>query len=102
MGIVRQEMDKIGQEFFLPALHPRELWEGQRALGFDGRKPVSPERPQRRRHVPGHDRRRGVTEIASKELRSYKQLPQIWYQIATKFRRRAAAQVGPFCGCGSS
>src|SRR5579863_8777404 len=27
MAIVRQEMDKIGQEFFLPALHPRELWE---------------------------------------------------------------------------
>src|SRR6201997_2393526 len=27
MTIVRQEMDKIGQEFFLPALHPRELWE---------------------------------------------------------------------------
>jgi prolyl-tRNA synthetase len=27
MAIVRQEMDRIGQEFFLPALHPRELWE---------------------------------------------------------------------------
>ena len=27
IGIVRQEMDKIGQEFYLPALHPRELWE---------------------------------------------------------------------------
>src|SRR6266496_1572743 len=27
MGIVRQEMDKIGQEFYLPTLHPRELWE---------------------------------------------------------------------------
>src|SRR5262245_61766782 len=27
MGVVRQEMDKIGQEFFLPALHPREIWE---------------------------------------------------------------------------
>ena len=27
MAIVREEMDKIGQEFYLPALHPRELWE---------------------------------------------------------------------------
>jgi len=27
MGIVREEMDKIGQEFYLPALHPREIWE---------------------------------------------------------------------------
>jgi prolyl-tRNA synthetase len=27
MGIVREEMDKIGQEFFLPLLHPREIWE---------------------------------------------------------------------------
>src|SRR5438445_11889668 len=26
-GIVREEMDKIGQEFFLPALHPREIWD---------------------------------------------------------------------------
>ena len=32
--IVREEMDKIGQEFYLPALHPRELWEasGRAAL----------------------------------------------------------------------
>src|SRR2546430_17734340 len=26
-GIVREEMDRIGQELYLPALHPRELWE---------------------------------------------------------------------------
>ena len=59
MGIVREEMDKIGQEFFLPALHPREIWEVERPLGVDGREPVSPERSQGRRNGAGHDRRRG-------------------------------------------
>ena len=49
MGIVREEMDRIGQEFYLPALHPRELWEAQRSLGANGREFVSPERPQRGR-----------------------------------------------------
>ncbi len=37
MGIVREEMDKIGQEFFLPALHPRELWEESGRCGGHGR-----------------------------------------------------------------
>ena len=40
-AIVREEMDAIGgQEFFLPALHPAEIWE-ERALGRDGRRTCS-------------------------------------------------------------
>ena len=58
IAIVREEMDKIGQEFYLPALHPRELWEVERTLVGDGRQHVSPEGPQGRRPVPGHDPRR--------------------------------------------
>ena len=94
MAIVRQEMDKIGQEFFLPALHPRETLGGQRALGFDGRQPVSPERPQGRRPCLGMTEEEVMTSIALKELRSYKQLPQIWYQIAPKFRDEPRPRSG--------
>ena len=55
IGIVREEMDKIGQEFFLPAILPKELWERERPLDGDGRQHVSPEGPQGRRPLPGHD-----------------------------------------------
>jgi len=40
MGIVREEMDKIGQEFFLPALNPREVWEGPAGVVGHGRQYV--------------------------------------------------------------
>ena len=84
--IVRQEMDTIGQEFLLPALHPREVWEAS------GRWQVMGDNMFRLQDRGGRDLCLGMTheevmtEIARKELRSYKQLPQIWYQIQNKFR----------------
>src|SRR5215813_12802315 len=86
MDIVREEMNKIGQEFFLPALHPREIWEQS------GRWTLIGDNMFRLKDRGGRDLCLGftheeiMTEIARKELRSYKQLPQIWYQIQTKFR----------------
>jgi prolyl-tRNA synthetase len=94
MGIVRQEMDKIGQEFYLPALHPREIWEAS------GRWAVMGENLFRLKDRKGADLALGMTEeevmtdIARKELRSYKQLPQIWYQIAPKFRDEPRPKSG--------
>ncbi|HYM75754.1 MAG TPA: proline--tRNA ligase [Candidatus Dormibacteraeota bacterium] len=94
MAIVRQEMDKIGQEFFLPALHPRELWEAS------GRYALMGENLFRLKDRKGTDMCLGMTEeevmtsIALKELRSYKQLPQIWYQIAPKFRDEPRPKSG--------
>jgi prolyl-tRNA synthetase len=94
MAIVRQEMDKIGQEFFLPALHPRELWEAS------GRWSVMGDNMFRLKDRKGADLCLGfteeevMTEIARKELRSYKQLPQIWYQIAPKFRDEPRPKSG--------
>ncbi|MGA7403118.1 MAG: proline--tRNA ligase [Candidatus Sulfotelmatobacter sp.] len=94
MTIVRQEMDKIGQEFFLPALHPRELWE------VSGRWALMGENLFRLKDRKGADMALGMTEeevmtdIARKELRSYKQLPQIWYQIAPKFRDEPRPRSG--------
>jgi prolyl-tRNA synthetase len=94
MAIVRQEMDKIGQEFFLPALHPRELWEAS------GRWALMGDNLFRLKDRKGADLCLGMTEeevmteIARKELRSYKQLPQIWYQIAPKFRDEPRPKSG--------
>jgi prolyl-tRNA synthetase len=94
MGIVREEMDKIGQEFYLPALNPREVWEAS------GRWTVMGENMFRLKDRKGADLCLGMTheevmtDIARKELRSYKQLPQIWYQIQTKFRDEPRPKSG--------
>lgn len=93
-GIVREEMDRIGQEFYLPALHPRELWE------VSGRWSVMGENLFRLKDRKGAElclamtHEENMTEIARKELRSYKQLPQIWYQIQTKFRDEPRPKAG--------
>ncbi len=94
MGIVRSEMDKIGQEFYLPALNPREVWEAS------GRWTAMGENMFRLKDRKGADLCLGMTheevmtDIARKELRSYKQLPQIWYQIQTKFRDEPRPKSG--------
>jgi prolyl-tRNA synthetase len=92
--VVRQEMDTIGQEFFLPALHPREIWEAS------GRWTGMGDNMFRLKDRKGADLCLGMTheevmtDIARKELRSYKQLPQIWYQIQTKFRDEPRPKSG--------
>jgi prolyl-tRNA synthetase len=93
-NVVREEMDKIGQEFYLPAIHPRELWEAS------GRWNVMGDNMFRLKDRKGADLCLGMTheevmtEIARKELRSYKQLPQIWYQIQSKFRDEPRPKSG--------
>jgi prolyl-tRNA synthetase len=93
-AIVREEMDRIGQEFYLPALHPRELWEAS------GRWSVMGDNLFRLKDRKGTDlclgmtHEENMTEIARKELRSYKQLPQIWYQIQSKFRDEPRPRSG--------
>ncbi len=94
MGIVREEMDKIGQEFYLPAIHPREVWEQS------GRWTGMGENMFRLKDRKGADLCLGMTHeeimtsIARSELRSYKQLPQIWYQIQAKFRDEPRPKSG--------
>ena len=94
IGIVREEMDKIGQEFFLPALLPRE------PLEQSGRWTGMGDNMFRLKDRKGADLCLGMTHeeimttIARSELRSYKQLPQIWYQIQTKFRDEPRPKSG--------
>jgi prolyl-tRNA synthetase len=92
--IVREEMDRIGQEFYLPALHPAEIWQES------GRWAVMGDNMFRLKDRKGADLCLGMTEeevmtsIARRELRSYKQLPQIWYQIQSKFRDEPRPKSG--------
>src|SRR5215218_5696486 len=93
--ILREEMNRIGgQEFYLPALNPREIWEES------GRWAVMGDNMFRLKDRKGADLCLGMTHeevftsIARSELRSYKQLPQIWYQIQTKFRDEARPKSG--------
>ncbi len=85
--IIRQEMNKIGgQEFVLSALQPLELWDES------GRTQAVSEIMFRLKDRKKADLALGLTHeevftsIARTSLVSYKQLPQIWYQIQTKFR----------------
>ena len=93
--IVRQEMNAIGgQELYLPALNPAEVWQES------GRWDVMGDNLFRLKDRFGRDlclamtHEEVMTTIARGELRSYKQLPQIWYQIQTKFRDEPRPKSG--------
>jgi prolyl-tRNA synthetase len=93
-AIVRQEMDKIGQEFFLPLLHPREIWEASGRWSLIGDNLFHLKDRKGADLALGFTAEEVMTDIARKELRSYKQLPQIWYQIAPKFRDEPRPKSG--------
>ena len=93
--IVREEMNAIGgQEILLPALNPAEVWQES------GRWDAMGDNMFRLKDRFGRDLCLGMTHeeivtfIARGELRSYKQLPQIWYQIQTKFRDEPRPKSG--------
>ncbi len=95
MRIVREEMDAIGgQEFLLPALNPESLWvqTGRRnvpnfILSIKERDLVL---------APTHEE--VVGWLAAMHIQSYKDLPQIWYQIQTKFRNEPRPRSGVLRG----
>ena len=93
--VIRQEMNGIkGQEFYLPAIHPAELWQES------GRWYAIGDEMFRLKDRKGGDYCLGMTheeiftDLARNESRSYKQLPQVWYQIQTKFRDEARPKSG--------
>src|SRR3984893_16625085 len=94
VAIVREEMDNIGQEFCLPALHPREIWEASGRWSIMGANLFRLKDRKVADLCLGMSEEEVMTEIARKELRSYKQLPQIWYQIAPKFRDELRPKSG--------
>lgn len=94
IDIIRQEMDRIGaQEVVLPTLHPAEIWRksGRYELMGDNLFKMVDRR--------GVENVMGMTEeelfaIHASELTSYRQLPQIWYQIHTKYRDEPRPKAG--------
>ncbi len=92
--IMREEMNRIGgQEFYLPALNPAELWK---ETGRWDLIDVMFRFKDRNQHEMclGVTHEEEMTNIARGELRSYKQLPQIWYQIQEKFRDEPRPKAG--------
>ena len=94
-AIIREEMNRIGaQEFYQPAIHPKELWEetgrwevmGQNMFRLEDRKGAELCLSMTAEEV--------FTWLARNELRSYKELPQTWYQIQNKFRDEARPKSG--------
>ncbi len=94
MAIIREEMDAIGgQEFYLPQLHPREIWDrtgridtmSDIIMTFDDNKGAAVVLG------PTHEE---IFATVSTELESYKQLPQLWYHIQTKFRDEPRPKSG--------
>jgi prolyl-tRNA synthetase len=95
IAIVRQELDAIGaQEFLLPALHPAEVWQESGRWDIMGHDMFRLKDRNGRDMCLGMTAEEIMTVIARGELRSYKQLPQIWYQIQTKFRDEPRPRSG--------
>ncbi|HST20338.1 MAG TPA: proline--tRNA ligase, partial [Blastocatellia bacterium] len=95
MEIIREEMNRIGgQEYLLPAIHPAEVWKES------GRWEVMGDNMFRLRDRKNTEMCLGMTHeeiftaIARNSINSYRQLPQVWYQIQTKFRDEARPKSG--------
>lgn len=93
-AIIREEMNAIGgQEMTMPVLHPAELW--QKSGRWDGIPEMFKLKDRK-----GSDLCLGMTHeevvawLAAREIRSYRDLPQIWYQIQTKERDEARPRSG--------
>lgn len=94
--IIREEMDAIGgQEFHLPALNPREIWEQTNRVEAFGDTMFH---VKNRDYVLAPTHEEIMTYHAKGILKSYKDLPQIWYQIQTKFRNEPRPRSGVIRG----
>lgn len=96
MQIIREEMDAIGgQELHLPALSPVELWEETgRVKAFGDILFHVKNRPLVL--APTHEE--VICWLAKNHIASYKDMPQIWYQIQTKFRNEPRPRSGVLRG----
>jgi prolyl-tRNA synthetase len=93
-SLIRDEMDRIGaQEFRLPAMHPAELWQRSGRWSVMGDEMFRLKDRRGAELCLGMTHEEVFTSIAT-ELRSYRALPQIWYQIQTKFRDEPRPKSG--------
>ena len=91
--VIREEMDRIGaQEFQLPVMHPAEIWEATGRYGLDEQFRL--EDRSGRAMVLGMTHEEIITWHAAREIRSYRDLPQSWYQFQTKLRDEPRPKSG--------
>jgi prolyl-tRNA synthetase len=94
MTIIREEMNEIGgQEFLLPSLHPKEIWDrtGRSETMADIMMTFEDNKGAQLVLGPTHEE---IFATVATELTSYKQLPQMWYHIQTKFRDEPRPKSG--------
>ena len=95
LRIIREEMDAIGgQELQLPALNPIEIWD-ETGRNADFGEILFRLKDRKNRLLclaPTHEE--VICDLARKYIKSYKNLPQIWYQIQTKFRDEPRPRSG--------
>ena len=93
-GIIRQEMDAIGgQEMMLPTLHPAEIWKQSARYDLMGDNLFKLKDRKDTELVLGMTEEE-IFAMLSTELFSYRDLPQIWYQMHTKFRDEPRPKSG--------
>jgi prolyl-tRNA synthetase len=93
--ILKEEMDAIGaQEVSMPVLHPAEIWSQTGRWQTIGDEMFRLKDRYKRDMCLGMTHEEIMTWLASREIKSYKELPQIWYQIQTKLRDEARPRGG--------
>ncbi len=93
--VVREEMDRAGgQEILMPVLSPIELWEESGRAADYGPTLMSLEDRRERRFALGPTHEEVVTDLFRRNVQSYKELPQLLYQIQTKFRDEPRPRMG--------
>jgi prolyl-tRNA synthetase len=93
--VVREEMDRAGAlELLMPAVQPAELWQESGRWEKYGPLLLRMTDRHEREFCFGPTHEEVITDVARRELRSYKQLPVNWYQIQTKFRDEIRPRFG--------
>jgi prolyl-tRNA synthetase len=94
-AIVREEMDRAGAvELLMPAVIPAELWQESGRWEVFGPQLLKIKDRHQRDFLFGPTHEEVITDIARKEIRSYRQLPVNFYQIQTKFRDEIRPRFG--------
>ncbi|MEW6117648.1 MAG: proline--tRNA ligase [Nitrospirota bacterium] len=93
--IMREEMNAIGaQEISMPILHPAEIWQ-KTGRWYDIKEEMFRLKDRTDRDMClGMTHEEIMTWLAAREIRSYRDLPQVWYQIQTKLRDEARPKSG--------
>jgi prolyl-tRNA synthetase len=98
-AIIREEMDRAGAlEILMPAIQPAELWQESGRWDQYGPELLRLKDRHDRPFVVGPTHEEVVTDIARRELRSYRQLPVNFYQIQVKFRDEIRPRFGVMRG----